>query len=81
MRLYNGAPDDELAAIWDSRDRARAELTKRGLHATWFPMEGKWLVCEKLDSGRPWREYGVFENTIEIAASKAIAIFDKEATR
>lgn len=26
MRLYNGAPDSELKAIWDARDEAQAKL-------------------------------------------------------
>jgi hypothetical protein len=46
MRLYNGAPDSALQAVWDSRDKARAELSKAAKElvegkawCTYFPVE------------------------------------------
>jgi hypothetical protein len=43
MRCYNGCPDEELQAIIDDEAKATRQLTKRGIHATYFPMEGKWM--------------------------------------
>jgi len=40
MRLYNGCPDDELKALWDSRAKAKADAKKLGYGITYFPVEG-----------------------------------------
>lgn len=44
MRCYDGAPDSELQALLDGKDRCHKRLAKAGLKATYFPMEGKWMV-------------------------------------
>lgn len=51
MRLYNGCPDDELKAIWDHRDRLKAEARRLGYLLTWYPAEWKWGAG--YGSGRP----------------------------
>lgn len=66
MRCYNGAPDSELKALWDAQDAARAKLAKAGLHATYFPVEGKWMVFT-LDS----REVTGFHRSLISAAEAA----------
>lgn len=72
MRCYNGAPDSELKAIWDANDKARADLAANGLHATYFPLEGKWMVSTNFDSGVPWREVTGFHRTLVEAAEVAL---------
>lgn len=49
MRCYNGCPDKELQALLDSKEKAHKDLSKIGCRATYFPMEGKWLVFKGLD--------------------------------
>lgn len=44
MRLYNGCPDDELAAIWKSRADAKAEARKLGYGICWYPVEEKYAA-------------------------------------
>lgn len=46
MRCYNGCPDDELAAIWKSRDEARAKARKLGYFITYYPMEEKYAASK-----------------------------------
>lgn len=72
MRLYNGCPDNELAAIWKAQDDARAALAKVGLHATYFPMEGKWMVSTSIHTPGPWREITGFHDTLVEAAHVAL---------
>lgn len=43
MRLYNGAPDSELQAIWDRRDAIRAELAKHGVRVVYYPTEDGYM--------------------------------------
>lgn len=47
MRCYNGCPDDELQAVWDNNDKARKYIVGAGYLVTWFPVEGKYRLCEK----------------------------------
>lgn len=72
MRLYNGCPDDELAAIWKANDDARARLKKAGFRPTYFPLEDKWMVSTRIDSGMPWREVTGFHDTLLQAAHAAL---------
>ena len=71
MRCYNGCPDDELAAIWKANDDAHARLAKAGLHATYFPLEGKWMVATKMPA--EFKEITGFHNTLIEAANAALA--------
>ena len=45
-KLYNGCPNDELQAVWDSRDKARADLKAVDARAwiTYFPLEGGYMA-------------------------------------
>lgn len=45
MRLYNGCPDDELAAVWESRANAKAEARKLGCVITYYPVEGEYVAA------------------------------------
>lgn len=47
MRCYNGQPDKDLQALLDDLRKAGEELAAVGLRATYFPMEGKWMVFDK----------------------------------
>lgn len=47
FKLYNGCPNDELQAHWDSQDRAKEFIRSNGLLITWFPVECKYALCEK----------------------------------
>lgn len=58
MRLYNGAPDSELQAVWDRQDKARQDLNQcckklfskeDRARITWFPMECKYHACAWID--------------------------------
>lgn len=42
MRLYNGCPDDELAAVWESRQSAKDKAKALGYGITYFPVEGQY---------------------------------------
>lgn len=44
MKCYNGCPDKELQAILDDQANAQKELSKMDLHATYFPMEKRYMV-------------------------------------
>lgn len=73
MRCYNGCPDDELAAIWDSRDKAREELKriaeslgKRGM-CTYFPLEGMYMCCDE-----NYKQISEFHHSVESAVAEAI---------
>lgn len=44
MRLYDGAPDDELKAHMDDLERCDRELAQHGARATFYPAEEKWAV-------------------------------------
>lgn len=79
MRCYNGCPDDELAAVWKANDDAHAALAAAGLKATYFPLEGKWMVSTRLDSGVPWREVTGFHNTLVEAVRVALRTVAAEA--
>jgi hypothetical protein len=73
MRCYNGAPDDQLQAVWDSRDKAKAAL-KRACSAAWctyFPMEGMYRCARYNDYGR-FEELTEFHSSIESACDSAI---------
>lgn len=61
MRLYNGCPDDELAAILKSRADARAEARQLGYRITWFPVEEKYAAARLSD----WAEAGPFCHSVE----------------
>ena len=73
MRCYNGCPDSQLKAIWDSRDEARKELKrvaeslgKRGM-CTYFPLEGKYMCCDE-----KYKQLSEFHNSVEGAVAEAI---------
>ena len=61
MRLYNGCPDDELKAIWDSRKKARDRARELGYCITWFPIEEKYAAA-KLET---WEPVGPFCPSVE----------------
>lgn len=61
MRCYNGCPDDELAAIWASRDNARKEARELGYCITYFPIQAQYAAARLTD----WAEAGPFCNTPE----------------
>ena len=42
------------------------------MHATYFPLEGKWVVSTLLESGQPWREVTGFHPTLIAAANAAL---------
>lgn len=73
MRYYNGAPDEELQAIWDSRDAARARLREADENAwcTYFPQEGKYM-CSRWDENGKFEELTDFHNSVEAACAAAI---------
>lgn len=48
MRCYNGAPDSELQAFLDDSELASQQLAAVGMRATYFPMEGQWMVFRGL---------------------------------
>lgn len=72
MRCYNGCPDSQLKAIWDANDKARADLKAAGLRATYFPLEGKWMVSTSIWSGEPFREVTGFHDSLVSAAYAAL---------
>ena len=45
FKLYNGCPNDELQAHWDSEDNAEKEIRKLGHKITYFPLEGGYYLC------------------------------------
>lgn len=61
MRLYNGCPDDELAAIWKSRDDARARARELGYFITWYPVEERY-GASKLET---YESVGPFCHSVE----------------
>lgn len=61
MRCYNGCPDDELAAIWKSRDDARKEARALGYCLTYFPMEEKYAAARLSD----WTPVGPYCHSVE----------------
>lgn len=70
MRCYNGAPDSELKAVWDADKVALKRLAAAGLHATYFPMECKWMVFYK----NTFRPVGEFQPTLLQATDAALCI-------
>lgn len=76
MRLYNGAPDDELAAIWKERDDAKAEAAANGLWITYFPAERAWMASINLvavTEDNPHRMMSEFHSTPRGALNEALA--------
>jgi len=75
VRLYNGCPDDELAAVWKSRADARAALdaASPGAFVTYFPMEGKYSACTK-----DYKDLGPFADSVEQAVAEALRILAGE---
>lgn len=61
MRCYNGCPDDELAAVWKSRDDAKAEAKRLGYVITYFPVEERYAASRLGD----WVAVGPYCNTVE----------------
>ena len=49
MRLYNGCPDAELAAIWKSRADDRNAAAALGYIICYFPIEAKYAAARKSD--------------------------------
>lgn len=49
-RCYNGCPDKELQAIIDESKRQDAVLKRFGAHATYYPMEERWMVWKNFDA-------------------------------
>jgi len=76
MRLYNGAPDDELQAVWESRDDARAALKEADPDAwcTYFPLEGMYSCSRWIGEpgNRTFQELTVFHSTVEASCAAAI---------
>lgn len=68
MRLYEGAPDSALSARLTAEHRARKRLQAFGARATFFPMEGEWLVL------RDNKQIGDFAPDLITACDRAIAI-------
>ncbi len=58
MRLYNGCPDSALQSRMNADDKARKNLEKRGLKATWFPMEAQWHAFQG------YKPVGTFSDTL-----------------
>lgn len=52
MKLYNGCPDDELAALWKARDAAHKFATDHNWQITYFPGEEKYTLSFRGDSHR-----------------------------
>lgn len=67
MRCYNGCPDSALQAFLDDQRKASEELAAIGCHATYFPMEEKWVVFK---GNRPITP---FLDTKRAAADAALA--------
>lgn len=69
MRLYNGCPDSELKAKWDSIEKAKKQLQKQipEAHCTYFPKEEKWQVhvWGKMIGGFFDTELAAIESAIE----------------
>lgn len=61
MRLYNGCPDDELAALWASRKAARKRAEELGCQIVWFPVEEKYAAHRVGD----YEEASPFCSTVE----------------
>ena len=74
FKLYNGWPNDELQAHWDSQDEARASLPK-GWSCTYFPVEGKYMVFD--ERHRPVTNE--FCGSVEYACAQALAIKEDPA--
>jgi hypothetical protein len=74
MRCYNGCPDDQLAAIWDSRDKARAALKRADPKAwcTYFPIENMYSCARWLEDGSFQDLTPDFYTTVEGACEAAI---------
>ena len=68
MRCYNGCPDDELQAWIDSRQSAKDEARKLGMHIVWFPIEEKWMAFDL----EPHRERSGFHDHPRQALNEAI---------
>ena len=47
FKLYNGCPNDELQAHWDSEDDAHKTIKELGYLITYFPMEGGYFLAEQ----------------------------------
>lgn len=56
MRCYNGAPDSELAALWDDTKLAHRQLGSIGKRAVYFPVEQKWLVFDGIKPLPDWHD-------------------------
>lgn len=67
MRCYHGCPDKELKLVLDDQENARKELAKIGAHATYFPMEQKWMVFKNYES------ISSFHDTIRQAANSVLS--------
>ena len=69
FKLYNGCPNSELQAVWDSRDAARKRLAEEvpGAFVTYFPLEGKYAACTK-----DYKPLGEFHSSVEATVEDAI---------
>lgn len=83
MRLYNGCPDSELQAVWDSRDNARVQLQAVALahgygsvRCTYFPMEGEYQAWTNAPLYRP---IGPPRQSVEAACYVAIEAMKEAA--
>jgi hypothetical protein len=54
MRCYNGCPDTQLQSLLDAQSAAHQELKSKGLHATYYPVEQKWLVFRGVKCDWVW---------------------------
>lgn len=73
MRCYNGCPDDELRAVWESRIKAKRRATKLGYVITYFPAEEKWAAAFK----ETWESVGPFCDTAEECLTHVLKHYDQ----
>lgn len=79
MRLYNGCPDDELAALWKQNDDARKRLAETAkelfgeearARVTYFPMEDRYMACAWI--GGKYHELTEFSPNLTHCAEEAV---------
>ena len=84
MRLYNGCPDSDLAALWKKDADARQSLQKEAIKLygketkawiTYFPSNGKYAASAWIND--KYYPLGGFYNTIPECAVKAIRSMDE----
>lgn len=85
FKLYNGCPNDELAAHWKSQSDARQRLAERArelfgesteTRVTYFPVEGKYHGCAWI-AGKYHELTEEFHPTVESCASASLQTLEK----